>query len=124
LLNGSQVIGFMMDGPEGQIPFIIGTIGSEGKRNSNTGPLDYTKGDTPLAHKDKTNSRGESLDGADKRYVAADGDQRNNANAGRSDTKSILAYAKDEAVNPYGETTVEADDGSGTWGMGQLDPSA
>jgi hypothetical protein len=121
LMKGSQVIGFFMDGETGQVPVIMGSIGSEGEKPEN-GKVDYTKGDTPVAHKEKQNKRGEKLGGGDYRLIP--GDDRLDPKSSKLDSKSILKYAKDEAKNPFEETYVHADDGEETYGMGQEDPAA
>lgn len=117
--KGSMVIGLYLD--DGQIPIILGTLGSSGKWGENPTP-DYTKGDTPTASKDKTNGEGERLGGGDFRLIP--GADRLDPTAAKVDTKSILIYAKDEAVNPYGTTTVAVDDGELSHSIGQNDPGS
>ncbi len=123
VLKGSQVCGFFLD-EECQIPVFFGTIGSEGKRDGPGGKLDATKGDTPVAIKDKQNSQGEEQGGGDKRWIAGEGDKRLDSDGGSLDTKPIRKYAEEEAESPFGNRDTHADDSRVSFSIGQTNPGA
>jgi hypothetical protein len=122
LLNGSQIVGFFLDGESGQIPVIMGSIGSEGKRQEKNAPIEYPKGDTPVATKEKQNKEGKQLGGGDYRFIP---DDDRSKSSDKLDNKPIRDYANTEAPNPYGETTIgyTVDDGKASFSCGQCDPA-
>lgn len=102
LLKGSQVIGFFAD-DEGQVPIILGSIGSEsGKKSqseSRSNIPNYSDGDSPLYSKDEKNSEGKSLGGKDVRYIHPSGNDYTDPAKGKLDSKSMILYAHNESPN-------------------------
>lgn len=87
LQKGSKVLVWYMDGPDGQVPIIVGSLPSDDDPQG-----DKTKGSAPYQ------AKGKETGYKDQRLIAAKGDRTDPANA-RNDTKPIHDYAHDEAPN-------------------------
>lgn len=95
LLKGSKVMVEMVDGSDGQIPMIVGSMPDthrEDPSNTKGGTINYAE--HTKKHQDYTENR----------YIA--GDDRTDPEQSRIDKKPIYDYADNEATGHFGDTTL------------------
>lgn len=113
-MKGQKVLVKMIDGQDGQIPMIIGTLPSTERDD------DTKKGSTNYAGKGK-----DSKDYNDNRLIAADGDRTDPKQAKR-DRKTLREYAENESRSAYEDDqykNIEGMLGSSSGSIGQIPSS-